>query len=235
MKINYTLLVFLFFSIFTQAQITFQGCNSGTFGNILNNFPDASPITYTLHHDPSANVGTRNTYVSNVAQGCYALGGGFCYLRIIWAGSRWEIQLDLESNATFNNYLVIYYNTTASMPNPPSLNLGTWEENQDTLGPGMCAGLPPTLLSGDVQDGATLGVDTVRDLKKIKIFPNPSNDFIQVSGLKAQKSFTVYNVLGAKVKTGVISNETQINIRNLKKGFYFLEFKNGNTINFIKK
>ena len=99
----------------------------------------------------------------------------------------------------------------------------------------MCAGLPPTLLSGDVQDGTTLGADMVRDLKKENLFPNPSNDFIQVSGLKAPNNFTIYNALGAKVKTGIITNDTQIDIRNFKKGLYFLEFKNGNTINFIKK
>ena len=71
--------------------------------------------------------------------------------------------------------------------------------------------------------------------KSVKPFPNPSSDFIQVSGLTKSESYIIYTILVAEVQKGSISNQEKIDIRNLKNGFYFLKFKNGNTIKFIKE
>ena len=140
MQQRYTFLLLFFVSILVQAQITFQGCATGDFGPILGNFPAGNPQTYELEHVPSQNVGARNTYVSSPTLSCGGLGGGFCPVRIIWSNNRWEIQLDAGSDGSFqaSNTVVIYYNTSASTPNPPSLNLGTWEEGQDFAGAQVC-------------------------------------------------------------------------------------------------
>ncbi|RLJ64494.1 putative secreted protein (Por secretion system target) [Lacinutrix venerupis] len=66
-----------------------------------------------------------------------------------------------------------------------------------------------------------------------KIYPNPSNDYIYILGLTGIEKYTIYNVLGAKIKKGVISNNEKIDIRDFTNGLYFLKFENGNTIKFL--
>ena len=70
---------------------------------------------------------------------------------------------------------------------------------------------------------------------KIKIYPNLSSEFIQFSCLTTKENFKIYNILGSEVKSGIISNQEKIDIRNLPKGLYFLKFENGNTIKFMKE
>jgi len=69
----------------------------------------------------------------------------------------------------------------------------------------------------------------------VKLYPNPSNDYIQISGFTGNEKYAIYNVLGAKIKNGNISNDEQIDIRDFTDGLYFLKFENGNTIKFLKE
>ncbi|GGZ76217.1 T9SS type A sorting domain-containing protein [Algibacter mikhailovii] len=70
---------------------------------------------------------------------------------------------------------------------------------------------------------------------KLLLFPNPANQFFQVSGLSKNEKYTLYNILGTAIKKGIISNYKQIDIKNLTNGLYFLKFDDNNTIEFIKK
>ena len=69
----------------------------------------------------------------------------------------------------------------------------------------------------------------------IKLFPNPSSEFIKVSGLTNKENYRIYNILGVEIKKGFMSNNEQIDIINFPNGLYFLKFVNGNTIKFIKE
>jgi hypothetical protein len=69
----------------------------------------------------------------------------------------------------------------------------------------------------------------------LKLFPNPSSEFIQVSGLIENENYRIYNISGAEIKSGALSNNEQIDIRNFTNGLYFLKFDNGNTIKLIKE
>ncbi|MDA9344180.1 T9SS type A sorting domain-containing protein, partial [Algibacter sp.] len=71
--------------------------------------------------------------------------------------------------------------------------------------------------------------------KNIKLFPNPSSEFIQVSNLESKEFYGIYNILGTEIKNGFISNNEQIDIKNFTNGLYFIRFDNGNTIKFIKE
>lgn len=81
----------------------------------------------------------------------------------------------------------------------------------------------------------SLSVNEFELEQNIKLFPNPSNDYIQILGLIGNEKYTLYNVLGAEIKKGNISNNEQIDIRNLTNGLYFLKFGYRNTIKFIKE
>ena len=70
---------------------------------------------------------------------------------------------------------------------------------------------------------------------KIKLYPNPSSDFIKISGLSKNENFSIYNLLGEKIKNGTIGTNEAIDIHNFSDGLYFLKLENGNTIKFLKE
>lgn len=80
-----------------------------------------------------------------------------------------------------------------------------------------------------------LGIDELKLKEKVKIFPNPSSKFIQVSGLIENENYRIYNILGTEIKSGIISNNVPIDIREFINGLYFFKFNNGNTMLFVKE
>lgn len=82
--------------------------------------------------------------------------------------------------------------------------------------------------------GCTLSINDYAQ-EKIRLYPNPSHEFIQISGLTEKQKYTLYNIIGIKIKNGLISNNKKIDIRNLTNGLYFLKFKDGITIKFLKE
>lgn len=89
-----------------------------------------------------------------------------------------------------------------------------------------------TIVAGD----ALLSTDDfVINKKSIKLFPNPSTDYIQISGLTKKENYKIYSILGNEIKSGNILKQEQIDIQNLTNGLYFLKFEDGNTIKFLKE
>lgn len=72
-------------------------------------------------------------------------------------------------------------------------------------------------------------------LKTIKVFPNPSSDFIKLNGLTRVENYRIYSALGKEVKNGVINENEKIDIRNFTKGLYYLNFDDGVNLKFIKE
>lgn len=81
----------------------------------------------------------------------------------------------------------------------------------------------------------TLSTKELQQEKKVRLSPNPSKNYIIVSGLSKNAHYTIYTILGTKISSGTISNKKQIDIQKFKNGVYFLEFDNKNVIKFIKK
>lgn len=74
-------------------------------------------------------------------------------------------------------------------------------------------------------------------LKSSDLFEDlhPSLDFIQISGLKENEKYTIYNILSAEIKNGIISDNEKIDIRYFTNGLYFLKFENGTVFRFLKE
>ena len=70
---------------------------------------------------------------------------------------------------------------------------------------------------------------------KKTIYPNPSSGSITILGIYEEKSYKIYNLIGAEVIKGSINSNEKIEIQHLKKGLYFLKLENENPIKFIKK
>lgn len=82
----------------------------------------------------------------------------------------------------------------------------------------------------------TLSIDSNETLfNDIKLFPNPSTDFIQIKGFSENERYSIYNMLGVEVMKGICIENKMINIQELAKGMYFLKVNNNQNIKFFKE
>ncbi len=85
-------------------------------------------------------------------------------------------------------------------------------------------------------DFSTLSTEDITlDDKNITLSPNPSSDFIKISGLIKKENYEIHNILGSKIKEGSVSDKERLSIQNLTNGIYFLRFENGKALKFIKE
>lgn len=83
--------------------------------------------------------------------------------------------------------------------------------------------------------GGILSTDDYSLKNIVKLVPNPSSEHLQIRGLRNPLNFKIHNTLGVEIKSGRISNNEQISIKDFNNGLYFLVFSDGNTIKFIKE
>lgn len=166
-------------------------------------------------------AGGRNIYVTTPVSGDQPCGGiGTCEFRISWntALARWEFHADAGSG-DFADPLLIYYNTAASLPDPPSLSLGSWVENAGVT-EGSCAGnlsASNAVLAGNVQDTLLEAVDAATGT--FAIYPNPARDVLMMpqAGLRDVR---IYNDLGQLALQHRGNNAPSLDVSSLARGFY---------------
>lgn len=87
----------------------------------------------------------------------------------------------------------------------------------------------------DVNIGTTpLGKEDFK-FNNVKLYPNPASDLITLNGLVDTTPYKIYNILGAEITKGNISENRNINVKSFPLGVYFLKFENGKTYKFIKE
>ena len=69
----------------------------------------------------------------------------------------------------------------------------------------------------------------------ITAYPNPSTDYIEVSGFNVKENYTIYNILGESVLSGSVQEKEKIDIRNLNNGIYILKTQNSKALKIIKE
>lgn len=71
----------------------------------------------------------------------------------------------------------------------------------------------------------------------MSLYPNPASDVLFLSGMKdlAGKEYIIYNMLGQKVATGILSQDQNIAVHSLEDGVYTLTLSNTDSFRFIKK
>lgn len=65
------------------------------------------------------------------------------------------------------------------------------------------------------------------DTLKIVLYPNPTKDFLMISGLNSEGHFAVYSLLGAKLLETKFTGETRLNL-NLSSGIYYAKITSEN-------
>ena len=59
-------------------------------------------------------------------------------------------------------------------------------------------------------------------ISHINVYPNPSSDFIRLSGLPKQIPYSLYSLSGTFIKSGLVEDGDNINIKDLSAGTYLL-------------
>jgi len=92
--------------------------------------------------------------------------------------------------------------------------------------------MPAKDLTISARFGST-GIDDIKNDDMV-VYPNPAEDFIQVTGLSENVSFSIVNSLGQLVKSSSAYNGETINVSGLPSGIYFF-CASEKTKRFIKK
>lgn len=83
-------------------------------------------------------------------------------------------------------------------------------------------------------DLSTLGTEDVT-YKKIKLYPNPTNNEINISNLNSPRNFKLYDSQGRTIKDGTLQPNEKLDVSDLKAGCYFIKFENEDeTFRFVK-
>ena len=83
----------------------------------------------------------------------------------------------------------------------------------------------------------TLGISSSNEsFNKVNfsVFPNPSKEYIHISGLDKMGTYTIYNQLGLQVQAGSVFENEQISTKELSKGIYYMNINNTTTLKFLK-
>lgn len=215
------------FSLVNAQNITFKGC--------LALFDDQN-FTFNQTGIDGTSRSMFGTTPIDSNQPCGGVGN--CEFKIQWSttNSRWEFTAD-DGKGDFSTPFVIYYNTSASLPNPPSLNLGSWIENVSITN-NLCLGPLSTAnatLTGEVQDNLLTNPDFAVN-KGIQVYPNPTDSFLTIKSVNGIKNIEIWNMQGQKMNSNT-NNSENIDVSGLQTGLYVIrvETTNGNQVSqFIK-
>jgi hypothetical protein len=86
-------------------------------------------------------------------------------------------------------------------------------------------------------DDFGVGVMTLSDVNKVKLWPNPVQTELTVSRITVPNSkVSVYNTVGQKLMEKTANrNQAKFDVANLRKGIYFVRFSDGSSEKFIKE
>tara|TARA_R110002049_G_C9029881_1_gene551957 strand:- start:242 stop:946 length:705 start_codon:yes stop_codon:yes gene_type:complete len=234
----------MFTSYIVQSQIaaTYEGVNTGNLSGV--------PFTFTNT--------TTQLFATNLD------GSGFSAAPISGTTPIFEVQANDNWTVTFNQpisnlrlycrwlrtnliefdqpFAILSSDGTFTNPTGNQLNSTLWANGIIEFTNPITT-LSLTYLSGDTDPVAftfglaqTLSTDIeLSSIAQVRLFPNPSTDFIQISGLKKNEEYTIYDILGTKIKNGTISENDQIDISVFTNGLYFLKLRDGSIAKFLKE
>jgi len=59
----------------------------------------------------------------------------------------------------------------------------------------------------------------------VSIYPNPASEFLTIQGLSENTAYTIKDISGKLIRSGIISENENVDISDLKSGIYFIDFK----------
>jgi hypothetical protein len=87
----------------------------------------------------------------------------------------------------------------------------------------------------NIVDTSTQSNIDVNSKAKLKTYPNPSTNYISLSGLMETKNYIIYNMTGKELARGSVSYNNKIDVRFLANGVYLLKLDDFEIIRFVKE
>ena len=75
------------------------------------------------------------------------------------------------------------------------------------------------------------GTTEALSIERVKVFPNPSNKYIQLVG-KENLGFDIFSLDGKKMMSGQVGIDSKINVNQFLSGFYFIHLSDGGIAKF---
>jgi photosystem II stability/assembly factor-like uncharacterized protein len=129
---------------------------------------------------------------------------------------------------------LVYFDATSGSNNQYTDNnppLGDVYYQLEVINPTPCANQPNSIRS-NVARNNQVGIQEISNTLAFSIYPNPATDVLTVNVERksnATTSLTIYNALGASVKTiRFEQNQQQISISDLDNGFYTIKIQSAN-------
>ena len=85
-----------------------------------------------------------------------------------------------------------------------------------------------------VDNADALSLDEFTFTETTTLFPNPAKDTISLTNLPNDTLYSIYDVNGKKIKSGITNSFESVSIVELFSGFYVLKLDNKNTFKFMK-
>lgn len=78
---------------------------------------------------------------------------------------------------------------------------------------------------GSFNTTTNIFMDNIVDNQQVKVFPNPSTDYIVIDNVIGEQDIVIYNIMGHKVYEEVVNGTTTLNIQGFSSGVYFIKTK----------
>lgn len=148
-----------------------------------------------------------------------------------------QLSLDHSSGATLLHYVDVPvtggWQTWTTVSSTVTLDAGTYDFGIYAQSGGWNFNWFSITYSGVKSAKVSTPIETVE--KEVYIFPNPTTNLLNISGVDENAIIEIYSVTGRQIKTGFGS---QINVADLPAGSYIIRIKNNASIkslHFIKK
>jgi hypothetical protein len=60
------------------------------------------------------------------------------------------------------------------------------------------------------------------NLNTVKLFPNPTSDYVSISNVSLKKDYTIYDITGRQIQQDTYQPSSKIDISNFTNGTYIL-------------
>lgn len=90
-------------------------------------------------------------------------------------------------------------------------------------------------IEGDSEGSCTLSVNSEKEVT-FDLYPNPTNDFVNINGLKGAESINLFDISGKLLQNFTVDNqEVRIDMTEFASGVYFLNIKTKDQVQTTKK
>lgn len=147
----------------------------------------------------------------------------------LWVENNQLQGLDMRNG---NNINVTYFN---SQNNPSLTCIFVDDSNYSMNNPDWIIDPNSTFVETQQECDDLAGIEDLL-LQKIKIYPNPTKEFLYIKNVNSVDKVEMYNILGEKIlQINNFIESGKINLRNLSSGIYFLRISKNQNISVTKK